>query len=103
MLADLANGGWNQVSWFEGAAALADKDEQIGSHTFTIDEMGIINHSLHEVLQSDLRQPHIDLGGAWYVVSGYSNTTVRFVPGDHKLSQLPEGAFGHSDISRNRC
>jgi len=79
---------WNPGSWFEGAAALADKDEPIGSHTFTIDEARIINDSLHEGLQGDLRQPHINLGGAWYVVSGYSNATVRFVPGDHVLNQL---------------
>lgn len=81
---------WNPGSWFEGVAAFADKDEPIGSHTFTINEAGIINHSLHEVLRGDLRQPHINLGGAWYVVSGYSNATVRFAPGDHKTSQLPE-------------
>jgi hypothetical protein len=81
---------WNPASWVEAIAALADKDESIGSHTFTIDEAGIIEHNLHEELQSDLRQPHNNLGGAWYVVSGYSNATVRFAPGDHKTSQLPE-------------
>ncbi len=81
---------WDPGSWAGAFAALVDTDEPIGSHTFTIDEAGIINHSLHEVLRSDLRQPHTNLVVAWYVVSGYSNATVRFVPGDHRLSQLPE-------------
>jgi hypothetical protein len=81
---------WNPISWFDGVAALLDKDEPIGNHTFTLDEAGIIGRSLHEVLQGDLRQPHISLSGAWYVVNGYGNAMVRFFPGDHKLRQLPE-------------
>jgi len=70
--------------------ALADRDEAIGSHTFTADESVIIDHGLHDELRADLRQSADGLGGAWYVVSGYSNASIRFVPGDHQLTQLLE-------------
>jgi len=81
---------WNPATWAEGLAALADKEEAIGSHTFTAQEPVIIDHGLHDGLSADLRQPTDGLGGAWYVVSGYSNATVRFVPGGHRLTQLQE-------------
>lgn len=81
---------WDPSSWGGALAALADQDEPIGSHTFTITEASIINHSLQEDLRADLRQSHNNLGGAWYVVNGYSLAKVRFAPGDHELRQLPE-------------
>lgn len=81
---------WDPGSWAGAFAALVDTDEPIGSHTFTIDEASIINHSLHEVLWVALRQPHTNPIVAWYMVSGRSNATLRFVPGDHRLTQLPE-------------
>jgi len=55
-----------------------------------VDEAGIIGRNLHEDLEGELRQPHTDLGAAWYVARGYCNATVRFAPGDHTSSQLPE-------------
>jgi hypothetical protein len=80
---------WKPSTWFD-VPALLDKDEPIGNHAFTVDEADIIRRGLHEDLRADLRQLHSNSGGAWYVVSGASNATMRFVPGDHKLSQLPE-------------
>jgi hypothetical protein len=99
VLNNIVEDWWNPVNWFEGAAAALDKDEPIGTHTFRIDEERIVEQSLNDNLQSDLRQAHINLGAAWYVVSGYANATVSFVPGDHRLSQLPEqvGLLGESE------
>lgn len=69
---------------------LFDPDEPIGFARFQFNEQEIINDNFEERFQADLRQPHDNLGGAWYVVHGSLEASTSFTAADVKSQSLPE-------------
>lgn len=79
---------WNPFDWVELLIEFADPDETVGSARFTISETNLIASSLHRDLRADVRQQSTGLGGAWYVLGGYANGSIRFSPRDRQIGQL---------------